>query len=459
MATQTDIEIENANPILELGHVNVQTIRELIADSINKEPAKNATKEELLQEVKQLVDTQVLSRDLINAVIREHKFAGKVSVCLGMPLEYKSLTKQQLDRLLRHNQDNDPFTTELHPQLTQKPSFNSAEWLSDTKLRLEFTYAGKSYELEDNYQLRKITPTKRIDAYIRLLDRTFLVETRASIRETKLLHASISRLLGIEVAAMTFSDNDMAFLKRELIAKSRASKYKLFGGDLDTVYVSASPTLDDLESSEEFREKFSDGELRETRLEFFYTKHSGHLTKVSLHISHQGNIWFMSDVAEEVIEYVLLAVRKIKFLPPISKLRRSTKENPEINEQIETLLYAIRANGYGSHFSPRIYQTLGIQVQERSWIESISKLVQAGFLSESFELCCPACHETIAIYQSYKDLPLDREISCDHCGHNFTVSESDIFLTYAFKEDLITQPYISVIEHIFPTIVEESFAK
>jgi len=432
MATQAAIKIENANPILELGYANVQTIRELIADASNREPAKHATKDELLQEVEQLVANQVLSRDLVNAVIREHKFAGKVSVCLGIPLKYKSFTKTQLDRLLRHNRENDPFDVELHPQLTQKPAFNSAEWLSETKLRLEFTYAGKSYELEDNYELRTITPTKRIDAYIRLLDKTFLVETRASIRETKLLHESISRLIGVEVASMTFSDDDMAFLKRELLAKSRASKYKLVGGDLDTVYVSASPTLDDLENSEEFREKFSDGELRETRLEFFYTKHSGHLTRVSLHISHQGNIWFMSDVAEEVIEYVLLAVRKIKFLPPISKLRRSTKANPEINEQIETLLHAIRSSGYGNRFSPRIYQTLGIQVQERSWIESISKLVQAGFLSESFELCCSACHETIAIYKSYKDLPLDREISCDHCGHNFTVSESDIFLTYAF---------------------------
>jgi len=456
MTTQAAISIENANSITELGlYVNVQALQQLIAEASNSQLSKHSTKDELLQKVKQLVDEQALSDDRINAVIREHKYAGKVSVCLGIPLEYTSFTKPQLDSLLRRNRDKDPFTIELQPQLTQNPSFNCAEWLSDTKLRLEFTYAGKSYELEDNYELRTITPTKRIDAYIRLLDKTFLVETRASIRETRLLHDSISLLLGVEVTAMAFSENDMAFLKRELNAKSKAAKYKRSGGELDTVSVSAAPDLDDLADSEEFREKFSDGELRETRLEFSYIKHSGHLVKVSLHISHQGNVWFISDVAEEVIEHVILAVRKIKFLPPISKLRQSTKANLEINEQIDALLLAIRSNGYGKRFSPLIYQTLGIQIQERSWMESISKLVKAGFLSEMFELCCPACHETLVVYHSYKELPLNSEISCDRCGHNFTVSERDIFLTYAFKDDLIT----SSIEPVPVALLEESLAR
>jgi hypothetical protein len=461
MSTQTDISIGNTNPIAELGqYANVQAIQELIAESGGKQPAKSATKEELLKEVEQLLASQSLSGDRISAVVQEYKFAGKVSVCFGIPIEYKGFSKTQLDSLLRGNRDIDPFAEELKPQLTQKPAFNRAEWLSDTKLRLEFAYAGKSYQIEDNYELRTVIPTNRINAYIRLLDKVFLVETRASIRETKLVHDSISRLLGVEITAMTFSDQDILFLKRELNAKSKAAKYKRLGGELDTIYVSASPDLDDLDKSEEFREKFSDGELRETRLEFVYTKHSGHLTNVSIYISHQGNIWFMSDVAEEVIEYVLSVVRKIKFLPPISKLRRSTKAQLPTNNQIESLLKAIRSNGYGKRFSPRIYLTLGLQVDERSWIETISKLVQSGFLSERFELCCPACHETIAIYQSYKEIPIDREISCDRCRHTFTVSERDIFLTYAFKDDLIAQPSNSAIDELVSVAtVEESLAR
>lgn len=61
-------------------------------------------------------------------------------------------------------------------QLTQKPTFNLAEWLNDDLLRLEFVYAGKAYEIEDNYQRRIIVPTKRLNSYIRLLDKNFVVE-------------------------------------------------------------------------------------------------------------------------------------------------------------------------------------------------------------------------------------------------------------------------------------------
>lgn len=460
MATQAAISIKDASPIVELGqYANVQTIQELIAEAGGKQPAKHATKEELLKEVEKLVANRSLSGDRVSSIVREYKFAGSVSVCWGLPLKYVGFTKPQLEKLLQANREINPFEAELRPQLTQKPGFNRAEWLSNTKLRLEFTYAGKSYELEDNYEFRQIVPTKRINVYLRLLKNLFVVETHCNIRETKQIHQAIFRLLGVEVTAMTFSDRDITFLKRELQAKTKASKFKRSGGEIDTVYVSAAPSLDDLEDSEEFRQKFSDGELRETRLEFVYVGESGHQTNASVYISHLGNIWFMTDVPEEVIEYVFSVVRKIKFLPPLNKLGRSVEVQPEVDNQIGSLLSAIRSSGYGKRFSPRVYLTLGLQVEERSWIETISKLVQAGFLSERFELCCPACHETITVYQRYQDIPLDLETSCDHCGHTFTVSERDIFLTYAFKDDLITQPNNSVIAAASFAPMEESLAK
>ncbi len=460
MATQAAINIKYASPIAELGqYANVQAIQELIAEAGGKQPAKHTTKEELLKEVEQLVANQSLSGDRVSSIVREYKFAGNVSVCWGIPLKYVGFTKPQLENLLQANRKINPFEAELRPQLTQKPAFNRAEWLSNTKLRLEFTYAGKSYELEDNYEFRRIVPTKRINIYLRLLKKLFVVETHGNIHETKQVHQAFSRLLGVEVTAMTFSDLDITILKRELQAKTKASKFKRSGGEIDTVYVSAAPDLDDLENSEEFKQKFSDGELRETRLEFVYTRESGHRINTSLHISHLGNIWFMTDVPEEVIEYVFSVVRKIKFLPPLNKLGRSVEVQPEVDNQIEALLSAIRSSGYGKRFSPRIYLTLGLQVEERSWIETISKLVQAGFLSERFELCCPACHETITVYQRYQDIPLDRETSCDRCGHTFTVSEHDIFLTYAFKDDLITQPNNSLLAAASFTPMEESLAK
>jgi hypothetical protein len=180
---------------------------------------------------------------------------------------------------------------------------------------------------------------------------------------------------------------------------------------------------------------------------------------VSLYVSHQGNIWFMSDVSEAIIEYVLSAVRTVKFLPPINKLRQSAKNIPDVDSQIELLLNAIRSNGYAKRFSPRIYQTLGLKVDEKSWIETIAKLVQLGFLMENYELCCPYCHETIAVYQTYKDLPLDHTISCNSCGHTFIASEKDIFLTYTFKDDLITHPPRPLVDRLSVSSIEGSLAK
>jgi hypothetical protein len=290
--------------------------------------------------------------------------------------------------------------------------------------------------VEDNYQKRTIIPTKRINSYIRILDETFVVETRASIRESKLLYISVFLLLGIEIVPMTFSNQDIAFFKQELNAKSKATKYKRHSGDLDTVHVSASPELDDLEDSEEYKKNFTHGELKETRLEFTYSASSNQKFDTSLHLSNQGNIWFMTDAPEELIEYVFSIVRKIKFLPPLRRLGLSSKVNGTDEDKIQALITSIREHDYGKRFHPRIYKTLGFEINEKKWIETISKLVQLGHVTERFELVCPGCHETIKIYYDYNDIPLDKDISCHHCSYDFKVSEQEILLTYSFKEDM-----------------------
>jgi hypothetical protein len=425
-------------PIEELNkHVPMKALQELLDKASGSPDApKHATKEALLDEVQGLVETNTLSLTQINKLVQNYKFAGRVSVCWGIPLRRTILSKEEVQQKILDRSPLNPFKEELKPQLTQKPTFNKAEWLSDDLLRLEFAYAGKSYEVEDNYEKKLIIPTKRINSYIRLFDKTFVVETRASIRESKLVHDSIFLLLGIEIVQMTFSNKDIAFLKQELNAKSKATKHKRFGGDLDTVYVSASPELDDLENSEEYRKNFTHGELKETRLEFIYVTGSKQKFDTSVHVSNQGNIWFMTDAPEELIEYVFAIVRRIKFLPPIRKLGLMSKVSSTDEEKIQALITAIREHGYGKRFHPRIYKTLSIEIDEKKWIEAISKLVQLNYLIQRFELVCPACHETIKVYLEYKDIPLDETISCNHCGHDFIVSEQEILLTYSFKEDI-----------------------
>lgn len=438
MEERTPTNLVLLTPIEELNkHVPMKALQELLDGAAGEqESLKHATKEVLLDEVRELVEKKTLSIEQINKLVQDYKFAGRVSVCWGIPLERTALSRNKLEEAILSKNSVNPFQEELRPQLTQKPAFNSAEWLNDSLLRLEFVYAGKSYEIEDNYEKRVVVPTKRLNSYIRLLDKTFVVETRASIRESKLVYNSVSLLLGIEVVSMTFSNQDIAFLKKELDGKSKAAKHKRFGGDLDTVYVSASPDLDDLDNSEEYKINFTHGELREARLEFIYNSSSKSKIASSLHISNQGNIWFMSDVPEELIEYVFALVHKIKFLPPVRKLGLKTQVTITDENIIQSLVNAIRKSGYGKRFNPRIYRTLGFELDEKKWIETISKLVQLGHLVERFELVCPNCHETVNVYLEYKDIPLEEVVNCIHCSHEFEVSEQDILLTYSFKEDI-----------------------
>ncbi|PSB14872.1 hypothetical protein C7B61_10730 [filamentous cyanobacterium CCP1] len=438
MEERTPNNLVLLTPIEELNkHVPMKALQELVDEAAGEqESSKYATKEALLDEVQALVEKKTISLGRINKLVQDYKFAGRVSVCWGIPLERTALLKSELEKAILSKNSVNPFEEEIKPQLTQRPAFNSAEWLSNNLLRLEFVYAGKSYEIEDNYEKRIIVPTKRLNSYIRLLEKTFVVETRASIRESKLVYDSVSLLLGVEIVSMTFTNQDIAFLKKELNGKSKAAKHKRFGGDLDTIYVSASPGLDDLDSSEEYKNNFTHGDLRETRLEFLYTSSSKNKIESSLHISSQGNIWFMSDVPEELIEYVFAIVHKIKFLPPVKKLGLKSSVTTTDETIIQSLVNAIRKSGYGKRFNPRIYKTLGFELDERKWIETISKLVRLGYLTERFELVCPDCHETIKVYFDYKDIPLDEALSCIHCGHEFEVSEEDILLTYSFKEDI-----------------------
>lgn len=425
--------------IAELGaSVPMKVLHELIEDAVGKQDAQKPTdKKALLNNIKELVHKDIISVKTVLQLIQDYKYAGRVSICWGIPFQWTSLSKTKLQEIILEKSNVNPFEKEIKPKLIPRPSFNRAEWLAEDLLRLEFVYAGKSYEVEDNYQKRIIVPTKRIGCYIRLEEKTFVVETRASIQASKKIYDALSRLLDIDIVSMTFSNQDIQVLKQKLNDKStatkKAAKHKRYGGDLDMVSVSASPAIDDLDSSDEYNSKFADGELKEVRFRLIHITDSKQKIDASLHISNQGNIWFMSDVPEEIIEYVFAIVRKIKFLPPVKKLGLSSKISKDEEGEIQKLITSIREHGYGNRFHPRIYQTLGIEIEEKKWIETISKLVRLGHIKERFELVCPVCYETIQVYADYNDIPLEEENACNACNYKFEVSEKDILLTYSFK--------------------------
>jgi uncharacterized protein YegL len=123
---------------------------------------------------------------------------------------------------------------------------------------------------------------------------------------------------------------------------------------------------------------------------------------------------------------------------------------PPINgwglSNIQTLIKYIYENGYDERFNPRVYRKLGIKVDEREWIETISKMVEHGQAKEMLELTCPNCQEIIGSYDRYQDIPLEQTIECIHCFHEFKVSEEHIIPMYSFSDSFDPMQDLSIPE-------------
>jgi len=220
---------------------------------------------------------------------------------------------EKIEELIIERAQGNPFIGDLRPSITSEPSLNRAQWLRSDLLKLEFVYADKTYLIEENYEIREIRPTRRAAILIRLLKNTpFVIESRASFKKSQYLHRTVANILGIDIYILEFTDVEIEDIKRCLNAKKKAARHKKSAGDFDTVEVSASPQLDDLDNSQEYQQLLSGDELKKARYKFVYTTNSGSLLDVTIYISKRGSIWFVSEVPEEVIDYVFSCVRRIK---------------------------------------------------------------------------------------------------------------------------------------------------
>jgi hypothetical protein len=147
---------------------------------------------------------------------------------------------------------------------------------------------------------------------------------------------------------------------------------------------------------------------------------------------------FTSIVAFAIIYKFYLDGFSVSWILGIQKSYNDSKiiaEEISRHSKITLLIKDIHEKGYGNRFNPRIYKKLGIEVDERQWIETISRLVQSGKAIEQLDLNCPDCNKIINSYLKYKDIPLHQTIKCNHCTHEFEISEGHIILMYSFSEN------------------------
>lgn len=179
---------------------------------------------------------------------------------------------------------------------------------------LEFVYADDPYFIEEDYKVKRIRPTRRINAIIRLLDASFLIEARAHINKSQLLHGELEMLLDKRTGMLEFSDSEVKQLKGLLSAKKKSAKHKKLAGDFDTMEVSASKVVEDIDNSTEYTSLLGQDELRTTGCVFEHEPVSCAPLDVSASVYGKGRIWFRSSVSEESLDYVFSCVRTVKGL-------------------------------------------------------------------------------------------------------------------------------------------------
>ncbi len=120
------------------------------------------------------------------------------------------------------------------------------------------------------------------------------------------------------------------------------------------------------------------------------------------------------------------------YFPVLNVLKASEGFNDDIIEEFDALLYQIYRE-YADRFHPRIYKRLEVTVDEKAWLSALNQLSNCGFLKANFELCCPETDETIEVFNRFDDIPFGKNVGCPYCGNEFTVDETDIFITYTFE--------------------------
>ena len=104
-----------------------------------------------------------------------------------------------------------------------------------------------------------------------------------------------------------------------------------------------------------------------------------------------------------------------------------------VSEFYDRLLYLIYKNNYHRRFSPKIYKYFEDLLNEDEWLSVLERLTEHELLKINYELCCPLTGGTIKIFDEYDQIPLDSEEMCGDCGEVFTVTNSDIYITYNFR--------------------------
>lgn len=298
-------------------YVPSREIHDYILIKSGKEPAHNLSKKDLVDLLFKYDADPLFEREVGNLVAR-FRHAGKGSYYWSYPPSDTPFDKSFLEYQMKEHAGEEIFQVENRVELTAEPKLTKAGWINKNTLKLDFAYKDKPFEIEVDYEIQEIVPTRRVSAFVRNFGNSTILEGRGDIRKAHKVFENIGKALGTSVNNIDITDDELESIKGCLGASKKGVKHKKNSGIFNTVDLEASLDVNDLDTEADYISGYGADETRRARYEFDYISTNGSTTKVSFYIitgnsgSHHGGVRFMTDVSEEVVEHVLSCIKSVK---------------------------------------------------------------------------------------------------------------------------------------------------
>jgi hypothetical protein len=250
-------------------------------------------------------------------LVDQFRFAGATAVNLHVIINGISSEWYNIEYFKNHlmrKYGRDIFYSGLRPQPSDEPKLIKA-FEMENKLVLAFTLLGSARRFYENYEI--VVRRPQILEYVIIHFSPFAIEIRSSQTRNEIFKKAVLEIMDVnnEVAwdKLTKLNDEQAIKLAELLsARLRKAKHKMTEGVYDTKEVTAKPKVNDLAATKEYQAEFSGKPMRMQTLVFDYTYSFGYKQEVSYVITTDG-LWFRTQVGEEVIEYVLDKIIRIKY--------------------------------------------------------------------------------------------------------------------------------------------------
>lgn len=294
-------------------HVPIKELKAFIkVEKIDEKVSLSQNKIGLIEEIDKILASKPESKDYVERLVKRYKGAGRCSVSWAM--SDKPKIPQEIEKTLKDKYGDSVIKSELRPEITNKPSLNKAEWIDEenTILRLEFVEAGKERIEYVGYEIKKYYPTKFVDCFIHLGDKSLVTEVRGDLAMAEKYHKKIAYILDFDTELIKFSRVEIAEIEKTLKTDRKSATHKRLGGDLDTISVRASLQTKDLKTSSEYNKMCGNDEVHSATCKYEYRDNSGEVIIVTIDINQHGSVWFRSEVPEEIINHAFSVVKSVK---------------------------------------------------------------------------------------------------------------------------------------------------